>query len=154
MAITTIKLEGIADLVATSKSFFAQMVKANSGIIVKEGKRLAHQMQVVAPHDKNNIRKAIESRVYATPKRGVIGVVVGITREMSRRHPEFRVGKDGQGWYPAYQEYGFFDRSGKYIRNSFLRPIMLANRSLIKRNVKNTYNRVIKNRSEWGGRLR
>ena len=57
MAVTNIKLEGIADLIATSNSFFAKMVKANTNVIVSEGKRLAKQMQQVAPHDKNNIRR-------------------------------------------------------------------------------------------------
>ena len=152
MAVTKIKLEGFEKLVRTNKKFFAQMKKNNRSIIGREGKRLSKQMQQVAPHDENNLRKAIESREYVNLAKGVVGVVVGITREMSRRHPEFRVGKDGQGWYPAYQEYGFFDRSGRYIRNSFVRPIMLSNRAKIKKAVKDAYNSVIKNRSLWAER--
>ena len=152
MAITKIKLEGFEKLARTNKKFFMQMKKSNRSIIGKEARRLSVQMKQVAPTDKFNLRKAIEHREFLNKPTGVVGAVVGITREMSRQHPEFRVGKDGQGWYPAYQEYGFFDRSGKYIRNSFLRPIMLANRAKIKKAVKDAYNAVIKNRSLWAER--
>ena len=152
MAVTKIKLEGIEKLVRTNAKFFDQMKRSNKTVIGKEAKRLSKQMQQVAPHDKNNIRRAIESRIFISKPTGVVGAVVGITREMSRRHPEFRVGKDGQGWYPAYQEYGFFDKAGHFIKNSFVRPIMIGNRARIRRTMKNAYNTVLKNRSLWASR--
>ncbi len=152
MAVTSIRLEGIEKLVQTNKKLFSVMKKSNRAIITREAKRMSKQMQQVAPHDENNIRRAIESRIFINKPTGVVGAVVGITRETSRQHPEFRVGKDGQGWYPAYQEYGFFDRAGKFIKNSFLRPIMLGNRTRIKRAIKDAYNSVIKNRALWAKR--
>ena len=152
MAVTKIKLEGFERLAQTNKELLKQMRKSNKNIILKEARRLVVQMKQLAPHDKFNLRRAIESREMPNTPLGVVGIVAGITSEMNKRHPEFRVGKGEEGWYPAYQEYGFFDRSGRYIRNSFLRPIMLGNRARIKKAVKDAYNAVIKNRSLWAER--
>lgn len=152
MAITKIKLVGFEKLARTNINFFAQMKLRNRWVIGKEAKRLSLQMKQVAPHDTYNLRNAIESREFINKPTGVVGAVVGITKETSRQHPEFRVGKNGQGWYPAFQEYGFYDRAGKYIRNSFVRPIMLGNRVKIKKTIKDAYNQIIKNRHLWAER--
>ena len=152
MAVTSIRLEGFEKLAQTNKNFSKQMRRSNKSIILKEARRLKAQMKQLVPKDSHRLERAIEIRVMPNTPIGVVGTVIGITHEMSQANPQFRVGKDGKGWYPAYQEYGFFDRSGKYIRNSFIRPVILGNKARIKKAVKDVYNSVINNRSLWAKR--
>ncbi len=152
MAVTKIKLEGFEKLAKTNKNLAKQLRRSNKSIIEKEARRLKVQMKQLAPTDSFRLRRAIEIRMMPKTPLGVEGAVIGITHESNQANPQFRVGKGGKGWYPAYQEYGFFDKSGKYVRNSFIRPVILGNRARIKKAVKDAYNAVIKNRSLWAER--
>ena len=151
--VTKIKLEGFEKLAKTNKKLYSQMKRSNKNIILREARRLKSQMKQLAPKDSHRLERAIEIRIMPNTPIGVVGTVVGITHETAQANEEqFRVGKGGKGWYPAYQEYGFFDRSGKYVRNSFIRPVILGNRARIKKVVKDAYNAVLKNRSAWASR--
>lgn len=142
MAISKVKFEGVEKLLANNKKLYLELSKENRRAIRAEAQVLLRDMKRRAPKDKRKLVEALVIKVWKNIF-GVIGIVIGITKETNR--PEFfGTSKKGKRWYyPAAQEYGFSDRSGKRIMNPYIRPTWDMNKRAMKTRVKKAYKAVI-----------
>lgn len=142
MPISKVKFEGVQKLLAKNKKLYLELSKENRRAIRAEAQILLKDMKRRAPKDKRKLVEALVIKVWKNIF-GVIGIVVGITKETTR--PEFYgTSSKGKRWfYPAAQEYGFRDRAGKFIINPFIRPTWDFNKRGMKSRIKKTYKAVI-----------
>jgi hypothetical protein len=122
-----LEIKGIKQLRRNAKWLFEEMADSSRKYLVNEGRRLSTIMRNKAPKDKMNLANAIVSKTWRD-KRGVIGIVVGITHESNREHPEFSgtikkpKGKRKTYYYPAAQEYGWSAHGKDNPGTPYVRP--------------------------------
>lgn len=138
-----IKIQGIEQLMKNSKNLAIELDRTNRNVFNQEADKLVRVMKGKAPQDKGNIRDAIRKKIWKD-ENGVIGIVVGITKESSEGHPEFQVGKDKKSYYPASQEYGWEYPKGVFHKpHPYVRPAFDKNVNRIRTRVRKEYKGVI-----------
>jgi len=138
-----VKVQGIEQLIKNIKNLSVELDRTNKNVFNQEADKLVRVMKGKAPQDKGNIRDAIRKKIWKD-ENGVIGIVVGITKESSEKHPEFQVGKDKKSYYPASQEYGWEYPKGVFHKpHPYVRPAFDENVNQVKAKVKKEYKGVI-----------
>lgn len=132
--VSKIKIEGAAELIRKSNKLQLDLTNENRQVFANEARILRNLIRSKAPRLTGALRDAIVIKKWKD-KDGVVGYVVGITKESSR--PEFSVGK---AYYPASQEYGWNGHPG----HPYLRPSFDSRRHRIRNNAKLAYTKVLK----------
>ena len=136
--ISRVKITGLQQLLKNSKTLALNLSKENRKVLSQEARTLRNTMRSRAPVKSGALKSAIVTKKWKD-KDGVTGWVVGITHETSRAHPEFRVGKGGESYYPASQEYGTpFHPPHPYMRSTWD-----ERKNAIRSKLRNTYKHVI-----------
>jgi len=143
-----LEMKGLEQLRRTARKLSDDLWQEGKQAILDEAQPLENRMRMLAPRDEGNLADAIDTRVWKT-KRGVIGVVVGITHVSAQRHPEFKgtiknpSGKRNDYYYPGSQEYGWTARGKHYPGQPYIRPAWDERRLQMRINIKNILKGII-----------
>ena len=138
-----VKVKGIEELKKNIENLVVDLGKQNRRVFNREADKLLRIMKSKAPKDKLNIVDAIRKKTWKDEE-GVIGIVIGITKEGAKAHPEFSVGKGDKSYYPASQEYGWEHPKGVFHKaRPYIRPTFDENVNGLKIRVRKEYKGVI-----------
>ena len=133
--VSRIKVEGLALLRKNSKTLSLNLDRGNKRTLMQEARILRNIMRSNAPEKTGATKSALVTKKWKD-KEGVTGWVVGITRETSAEHPEFR---KGEYYYPASQEFG----TPFHPAHSFIRKAWNMRKNMIRSRLRTAYKSII-----------
>ena len=143
-------IDGLTEMLKNIDGLSQDLWIGGKRVIINEARILRNKMASLAPKDEGNLADAIVVKKYRD-KKGLTGVVVGITHETNARHPEFgglikRPGGTRKTYYyPAAQEYGWTRGRVHYPGKPYIRPAWEERKGIIRSNIKNAWKRTIEN---------